>query len=153
MERVYDSDQDEHFLTPKTKTKTKTESSNKTMKRVYDQSETKPKAVVPCWAYGKTFKNDTAIENHFSKHWRENMATTNDYVIKSSFNQKKIYITKLNKELNENINEPVDHILDEFMPFKSYKYKSLFIFYIRRKNQRETQKLIIQSIEQKSIYL
>ena len=143
MERVYDSDQDEYFLAPKTKTKTKTESSYKTMKRVYDQSETKPKAVVPRWAYGKTFKNDTALENHFNKHWRENMATTHDYVIKSSFNQKQIYITKLNNELIENIIEPVDHILDEFMPFKSYKNKVTVHCLYKKKSQRETQKLII----------
>ena len=72
MERVYDSDQDEYFLTPKTKTKT--ESSDKTMKVVYDPDKddhilnTKdnngPKAVVPCWACGKTFKNDRALKTH-----------------------------------------------------------------------------------------
>ena len=61
MERLYDSDEDDNFLTHKTKTETKTESSDKTMKRVYDpdedhhilkpknktQTEAKPKIVVP----------------------------------------------------------------------------------------------------------
>ena len=84
MKRVYDPDEDDHILKPK--------------------DNIGPKAVVPCWACVKTFKNDTALKTHRNKHWRENIATTNDYVIKSSFNQKQIYITKLKIELIQNIN-------------------------------------------------
>ena len=70
------------------------------------------------------------------KHWREKIAITNDYVIKSSINWKQTYFTKLNNELNENINEPEDCILDEFIPFESYKYKvAVNCLYKNRKSE------------------
>ena len=58
-----------------------------------------------------------------NKHWRENVSLDENYNIKSSFNQRQLYITKSNNSLIKDINEPVDYILDEFKPFKSYKYK------------------------------
>ena len=57
------------------------------------------------------------------KHWRENVVLNDNYNIKSSFNQRQLYITKSNCSFIKDINEPVDYILDEFKPFKSYKYK------------------------------
>ena len=46
----------------------------------------------------------------------------NNYTIKSSFNQKQLYITKPGSYIID-INEPIDYILDGFKPFKSYKNK------------------------------
>ena len=46
----------------------------------------------------------------------------NNYTIKSSFNQRQLYITKPGSYIND-IKEPIDYILDWFKPFKSYKYK------------------------------
>ena len=34
-----------------------------------------------------------------NKYWREKVATTSDYEIKSSFNQQQIYISNANKKL------------------------------------------------------
>ena len=51
------------------------------------------------------------------KHWRENVVLNDNY-IKSSFNQRQLYITKSNGSFIKDINEPVDYILDEFKPFK-----------------------------------
>ena len=106
MERVYDPDEDDYFLKQKDNTET----------------ETRPETVLPCWTCGETFENDTDLKTHMNKHWRKQIAVTNDYVVKSSFNQKQIFITELNNELIQNINEPVDYILDESIPFKSYKF-------------------------------
>ena len=66
-----------------TETKTKAESSDKIMERVHDPDkddyilkpkdnttpQSRPKAVVPCWACDETFKNDTALssKNTFEK--------------------------------------------------------------------------------------
>ena len=58
-----------------------------------------------------------------NKHWRENVVLNDNYNIKSRFNQRQLYITKSNNSFIKDINEPVDYILDEFKPFKSYKYK------------------------------
>ena len=72
-----------------------------------------------------------------NKHWRENVVLNDprsnfanqgtcfadNYNIKSSFNQRQLYITKSNSSFIKDINEPADYILDEFKPFKSYKYK------------------------------
>ena len=58
-----------------------------------------------------------------NKHWRENISTTNDYVLKSSFNHRQIYNRGVNEKFIENVNEPVDYILDHMKPFKSYKFK------------------------------
>ena len=114
MKRVYDPDEDDHILKPK--------------------DNFGPKAVVTCWACGKTFENETALKTHMNKHCRENISTTNDYVTKSSFNQTQIYITKLKNELIEKVNESVDYILGEFIPIKSYKYKvTVNCLYKRRK--------------------
>ena len=49
-------------------------------------------------------------------------------------NQKQIYVTKFNNEIIQNINESVDYLLDEFIPFKSYKYKvTVNCFHKKRK--------------------
>ena len=41
-----------------------------------------------------------------------------NYTIKSSFNQRQLYITKPGSYIND-INEPIDYTLDGFKPFKS----------------------------------
>ena len=58
-----------------------------------------------------------------NKHWRENVVSNDNYNIKSSFNQKQLYTTKSKGSFIKDINEPVDYLLDEFKPFKLYKYK------------------------------
>ena len=77
-----------------------------------------------------------------NKHWRENIATTKDNVIKSRFNQKQIYNTKLNIELIKKIKESVDYILDELIPFKTYKYK-VTVNCLYKKRKLGTQRLLI----------
>ena len=71
------------------------------------------------------------------KHWRENFVLNDlrssfanqgtcfadNYNIKSSFNQRLLYIIKSNGSFIKDIIEPVDYILYKFKPFKSYKYK------------------------------
>ena len=51
-----------------------------------------------------------------------NPSFANNYTIKSSFNQRKLYNTKPGSYIND-INEPIDYILAGFKSFKSYKYK------------------------------
>ena len=58
-----------------------------------------------------------------NKHWRGKVVLNDNYNIKSKFNQKQLYITKSNGSFIKDINKPVDYILDEFKPFRSYKYK------------------------------
>ena len=58
-----------------------------------------------------------------NKHWRENVAQDNNFNIKSSFNQRQLYITKSDDSFIKVINEPIGYTLDGFKPFKSYKYK------------------------------
>ena len=84
------------------------------------EAETKTE---PCWVCGDKFKNQIVLKTLMNKHWRENVVSNDDYNIKSSFNQKQLYITKSNGSFIKDINEPVDYILDEFKPFKSYEYK------------------------------
>ena len=55
MKRVYDPDEDDYI--PKTKED--------------NETETRPKAVVLCWASSETFKNDTTLNTHMNKHWSE----------------------------------------------------------------------------------
>ena len=47
-----------------------------------------------------------------NKHWRENVIQDNNFNIKSSFNQKQLYITKSDDSFLKEINEPIDYILD-----------------------------------------
>ena len=58
-----------------------------------------------------------------NKHWREYVARDNNFNIKSSFNQRQLYITKSDDSYIQDINEPIDYILDGFKPFKFYEYK------------------------------
>ena len=58
-----------------------------------------------------------------NKNWRENVVLHDNYNIKSSFNQRQLYITKSTASYINDFNEPIDYILDGFKPFKSYKYK------------------------------
>ena len=76
-----------------------------------------------CWVFGQTFKNGIGLQTHVNKHWREKVAQDNNYNNKSSYNQRQLYITKSDDNFIKDINEPIDYILDEFKPFKSYKYK------------------------------
>ena len=117
MERAYYSNQHEYFLVPKTKTKSKIQIETQTQTK----TESRLKAIVPFWVCCETFKIDTILKTHMNKHWRENIATTNDYVIKSNFRQ--IYIRGVNEEFIENKIEVVDYIIDDIKRFKSYKFK------------------------------
>ena len=57
------------------------------------------------------------------KHWRENVAQDNDFIIKSSINQRQLCITKSDDSFIKDVNEPINYILEKFKPFKSYEYK------------------------------
>ena len=97
-----------------------------------------PKVVVLCWVCDEKFKNDFAQKAHKNKHWRENIASTSNYDIKSSFNHRQLYITKSNNELIENIKEPLDYILDGSEPNKSYKNKvTVNCLYRKRASEEE----------------
>ena len=72
-----------------------------------------------------------------NKHWRENVVLNDKYKIKSSFNQRQLYITKSNGNFIKDIIEPLDYILDEFKPFKSYKYKVNANCLYRKRNSEE----------------
>ena len=76
-----------------------------------------------CWLCGQTFKNDLGLQTHMNKYWREILTQDNNFNIKSSFNQRQLYITKSDDSFINDINEPIDCILDKFKLFKSYKYK------------------------------
>ena len=125
-ERVYNSDEDDYII----KTKTKTKDIIKT------ETET---TTEPCWVCGDKFKNEIGLQTHMNKHWRENVVLNDTYNIKSSFNQRQLYITKTNGSFIKDINEPVDYILDEFKPFKSYKYKvTANCLYKKRDSEEKT---------------
>ena len=73
-----------------------------------------------------------------NKHGRENVVLNDNYNIKSSFNQRQLYICKSNGSFIKDINEPVDYILDEFKQFKSYKYKvTVNCLYEKRDSEEE----------------
>ena len=117
-EKVYNSDEDDYII--KTKTKTKDIIKNKDIIKTETETETETKTE-PCWVCGAKLKNQIGLQTHMNKHWRENVVLNDNYNIKSSFNQRQLYITKSNGSFIKDINEPVDYILDEFKPFKSYK--------------------------------
>ena len=118
LEKAYKSDEDDYM----SKTKTKTKDAIKTKDIIKTETETETKTE-PCWVCGDKFKNQIGLQTHMNKHWRENVVLNDNYNIKSSFNQRQLYITKSNGSFIKDINEPVDYISDEFKPFKSYKYK------------------------------
>ena len=118
FEKLYNSDEDDYII----KTKTKTKDIIKTKEIIKTETETETKTE-PCWVCGNKFKNQIGLQTHMNKHWRENVVLNDNYNIKSSFNQRQLYITKSNGSFIYDNNEPVDYILDEFKPFKSYKYK------------------------------
>ena len=113
MERVYDPEEDDYILVPK---KVLPE-----LKRASPPA--KPQIVVQCWVCGQNFKKYIGLHLHMKKHWRENVAQDNNFNIKSSFNQKQLFITKSDDCFIKDVNEPIGYILDEFKPFKSYKYR------------------------------
>ena len=147
MVRMYDPDEDEYYLIPKPKPQPqlmiKPKPIPENVERVYDPDEddyilvpkkvlpelkrasppAKTQTVVPCWVCGQTFKNDIGLQTHMKKHWRENVAQDKNFNIKSSFNQRQLYITKSDDSFIKDINEPIDYILDGFKSFKSYKFK------------------------------
>ena len=130
LEKVFNSDENDYII----KTKTKTKDIIKTKDIFKTETETETEL---CWVCGDKFKNQIGLQTHMNKHWRENVVLNDlrssfanqgtcfadNYNIKSSFNQRQLYITKSNGNFIKDINEPVDYILDEIKPFKSYKYK------------------------------
>ena len=125
LKKVYNSDEDDYI----NKTKAKTKDIIKTKNIIKTETETETKTE-PCWVCADKFKNQIGLQTHMNKHWRENVVLNdlrssfaNNFNIKASFNQRQLYITKSNGSFIKEINEPVDYILDECKPFKSYKYK------------------------------
>ena len=112
FDKFTDSDDGLLYVRPGTETGTKTDT----------KTETEPESEVPsenlgCWVCGNKFKNQIGLQTHMNKHWRENVSLDENYNIKSSFNQRQLYITKSNNSLIKDINEPVDYILDEYFQY------------------------------------
>ena len=118
LEKVYNSDEDDYII----KTKAKTKDFIKTKDIIKTEIETETKTE-PCWVWGDKFKNQIGLQTHMNKHWGENVVLNDNFKIKSSFNQRQLYITKSNGSFIKDNNEPLNYILDESKPFKSYKYK------------------------------
>ena len=70
-----------------------------------------------------------------NKHWSEKVVLNDNYNIKLSFNQRQSYTTKSIDSFIKSKNEPIDYILDEFKPFKSYKYKVAANCLYRKRNK------------------
>ena len=108
----------------------------------------------PCWVCGDKFKNQIGLQTHMNKHTGESVISTDpsfanqgncfadNYTIKSSFNQRQLYITKPGSYIND-INEPIDYILDRFTPFKSYKYKVTTNCLYKKRGEEETKSTLI----------
>ena len=89
-----------------------------------------------------------------NKHMRESVISTDlrssctdpsfadNYTIKSSFNQRQLYITKPGSYIND-INEPIDYKLDGFKPFKSHKYKVTANCLYKKRGEEETKTTLI----------
>ena len=140
-ERVYNSDEDDYIIKTKTKTETKTKTDIfKIETKTETETETKTE---PCWVCGDKFKNQIGLQTHMNKHMRESVISTNpriadNYTIKSSFNQRQLYITKPVSYIND-INEPIEYILDGFKPLKSHKYKVAANCLYKKRGEDETQ--------------
>ena len=72
-----------------------------------------------------------------NKYWRENIATTSDYDIKSSCNQRQLHVTNFSNKFIEKVIEPVDYILDEVKPYISYNYKVTLISLFKKRESEE----------------
>ena len=71
-----------------------------------------------------------------------NPSFADNYTIKSSFNQRQLYITKPGSYINDII-EPIDYILDGFKPFKSYEYKVTANCLYKKRGEEETKTTFI----------
>ena len=60
-----------------------------------------------------------------------------NYTIKSSFNQRQLYISKPGSYIND-IKGPIDYILDGFKPFKSYIHKITANCLYKKRGAEET---------------
>ena len=149
LERVYNSDEDDYIIKTRAKAETKTKTDIiKTKDIIGTEIETgiDIAKTEPCWVCGDKFKNQIGLQTHMNKHIRESVISTdpsfdNNYTIKSSFNQRQLYITKPGSYIND-INEPIDYKLDGFKPFKSYKYK-VTANCLYRKREEETKTTLI----------
>ena len=152
LERVYNSDEDDYFII----TKAKAKDIHRTKDIIKTETETgiDIAKTEPCWVCGDKFKNQIGLQTHMNKHMRESDISTDpqngytnpsfadNYTIKSSFNQKQPYITKPVSYIND-IDEPIDYILDGFEPFKSYKYKVTANFLYRKRGEEEAKTTLI----------
>ena len=147
LEKLYNSDEEDYIIKTRAKAETKTKTDIiKTKDIIETETETKTE---PCWVCGDKFKNQIAPQTHMNKHMRESVISTDprngytnpsfadNYTIKSSFNQRQLYITKPGSYIND-INEPIDYILDGFKPFKSYKYKVTANCLYKKRGEEET---------------
>ena len=155
LKKVYNSDEDEYIIKTRAKaetkaktdiikTKTKTKSETKDIIKTETETETKTE---PCRVCGDKFKNQIGLQTHMNKYMRESVISTdpsfaNNYTIKSSFNQRQLYITKPGSYIND-INEPTDYIVDGFKPFKSYKYKVTANCLYKKRGEEETKTTLI----------
>ena len=57
-----------------------------------------------------------------SIHWRENLESSDMFNI-TSYDHHQLYISRLDQGYITDNNEAVNYVLDNFIPYKSYKYK------------------------------
>ena len=69
-------------------------------------------------------------------------SSADNYTIKSSFNQRQLYNTKLGSYINDD-NEPIDYILDGFKPFKSFKFKVTANSLYKKRGEEEAKTTLI----------
>ena len=157
LERVYNSDEDDYIIKSRAKAENKTKTDiikTKDVIKPETESGIDIAKTEPCWVCGDKFKNQIGLQTHMNKHMTESVISTDpsfanqgtgfadNYTIKSSFNQKQLYINKPGSYIND-INEPIDYILDGFKPFKSYKYKVTADCLYKERGEDETKTTLI----------
>ena len=164
-ERVYNSDEDDYIIKTRGKAKTKAKidiikakTKSKTESKDIIESETETGIDIaktePCWVCGDKYKNQIGLQTHMNKHMRESVISndlsfanqgtclTDNYTIKSSFNQRQLYITQSGIYIND-ISEPIEYILDGFKPFKSYKNKVTANCFYKKRGEEEAKTTLI----------
>ena len=157
LEKVFDWDEDDYIIKTRAKAETKTKTdiiNTKDLIKTETETGIDIAKTEPCWVCGDNFKNQIGLQTHMNKHMRESVISTdprsgynnpsfaNNYTIKSSFNQRQLYITKPGSYIND-INEPIDYILDGLKPLKSNKYKVTANCLYKKRGEEEAKTTLI----------
>ena len=138
-ERVYDVEEDDHLLKPKTITKDNTKDIIKTKTTTNTKAEAKAKSKtedsictrteIDCKECHEEFRNKIALTTHSYSHNRKYLKNTEYFHKKSSRNIREFYITDKSGNYIEDIDDAVNNSLEEskscnhFRKVKSLKYK------------------------------